>query len=197
VLFAAAVTALLLTVWRSISCMPRLTFAAWPLFALALTGGAARILAPPGSGTKILRPLAVLAAVLAALGAFAVLRLRGIEARSSAAAARHPTWVKLAYEDFWAYDDRQRAAGWLATRASFDAEVIAPPGQLYPIAAYEEEPYKLLFFRDMVGDFQLGRMVSWLDAPWTVFFFDPGPTVPPEIAAARRPPRSPGTGSQP
>ena len=152
---------------------------------------------PPGPGARVFRPLAALACLLGALGAFAVLRLRGIEARSAAAAARHPGWVKLVYEDFWAYDDRQRNAGWLVTRASFDAEVIAPPGELYPIAAYEEEPYKLLFFREMVRDFQLGRMVPWIDAPWAVYYFDPGPTVPPEVAAAGRPPRSPGTGSLP
>ena len=185
---AAAVTAFVLIFWRSVSCMPRLTFAAWPLFALALTGEVAKRFGPrPGAGARVLRPLAGLACILAVLGAFAVLRLRDIEARASAAASRHPAWVRLIYEDLWAYDDRQRASGWLATRANFDADVIAPPAQLYPIAAYEEEPYKLLLFRDTVREFQLAGTVSWLEAPWAVFFFDPGPTVPANVAAARHP----------
>jgi hypothetical protein len=189
VLVAALVTGVFLTLWRSVGCMPRLTFAAWPLFVLALTGAAMRGAGAPRAGS-LARPLGALACVLAALGAFAVIRLRGIEARSSGAAARHPGWVKLVYEDLWAYEDRMRAAGWLATRASFDAEVIVAPALLYPIAAYEEEPYKLLLFRDTVKDFQLGGVVSWVEAPWAVFFFEPGPTVPREVAAERRPLRA-------
>ncbi|MGH9441968.1 MAG: hypothetical protein ACRD16_06810 [Thermoanaerobaculia bacterium] len=185
VLLAAAVTALVFTVWRPVSCMPRVTFAAWPLIVLALALAARRFIFP-----SLARPLALLACILALSGAYAVLRLRNIPARSEAAEGRHPGWVKLVYEDFWAFDDRMSAAGWLATRASFPVEVIAPTAQLYPIAAYEEEPYKLLFFREMVRDFQLGGIVSWLEAPWAVYFFDPGPTVPPEAVAARRTLRS-------
>ncbi len=173
----AALIAVLFTVWRPVSAMPRLVFPSWPLFVLVLVGCARAALAAPVR--RWVAPVAGLGCVLLALGVYSMVRLRSVPARADAAAAAHPGWRRLRFEDLWKFDDRMRAGGWLATRAAFDVEVVRGAPDLDPICTYEEEPYKIAFMAEMVRDFGLGGVLTAHEIPWAEILFDPGPTARP------------------
>jgi hypothetical protein len=161
------VVTVLFTVWRQVSSMPRGVFPAWPLFVLALVGSMLRIL--PKSYPALTRGTALLGSLLFLFGAGATYQARSALFRSQAYSIQHPYLTRFAYEDFW---DTTRAGARLSTRSKYDVVVIGPPARLYPASAYEEEPYKILLFRQMLRNFNLEGALTAEEIPYAYVFFE-------------------------
>lgn len=180
--FGVGFIAVLFTIWRPISAMPRLVFPTWPLLVLVLIGSAPK--AVPASIRTWVAPLTAVGCVLVILATYSMIRLRSIPARSESFAAAHPGWQRLRFQDLWDFEDRMRAGGGLATRSNFDIEVVGGATHLYPVVLYEEEPYKVEFMADMVRDFDLGGVLSGDEIPWAEIFFKPRLAEPSQTSVA-------------
>jgi len=161
------VSGTIFTAWRAASMMPREAFAAWPLFVLGLVGSMIYLL--PGSYHAIVRGTALLGSLLFVIGAGATYHAKSVHPRADAYWILHPHLQRFAYEDFW---DTTRAGARLSTRSRYDVVVIGPAASLYPASAYEEEPYKILLFRQMLRDFNLGGVLTAEEIPWAYVFFE-------------------------
>lgn len=161
------IAALAFTAWRQVSSMPRGVFPAWPLFVLGVLGLIFHLL--PRYYHATVRGTALLGSLLFVIGAGATYHAKSAPYRAQAYAAQHPQLTRFAYEDFW---DTTRAGARLSTRSRYDLWVIGPPARLYPASAYEEEPYKILLFRQMLRNFNLEGVLTAEEIPYAYVFFE-------------------------
>jgi hypothetical protein len=166
------ILAVVLTASRNLSNMTRLVFPAWPLFILALIGLLLRTFV--NRYTAVVRVIAVLGSVLFLVGAGATFHAKSAHSRARAYAAQRPYMRQLIYENFWDADSAARSYGGLSTRARYDVAVFGPPAELYPASAYEEDPYKILLFRNNLAAFGLGRILTGEEIIWASIFYEDG-----------------------
>jgi hypothetical protein len=178
----------ILTSWRNLSNMARLVFPAWPLFLLGVIGLLLRVLADYYAA--LVRGTVALGAILFLIGAGATYHAKSAHSRARAYAAQHPYMQELIYENFWDADSAARSYGGLSTRARYDVVVFGPPATLYPASVYEEDPYKILLFRNYLAAFNVGRILTGEGIIWASIFYEEGRAGP-----GRAPP--PGTPDAP
>lgn len=175
------ILAVVLTASRNLSNMTRLVFPAWPLFLLGLIGLTLRVLG--NNFTAVVRVTATLGSVLFIVGAGATFHAKSAHSRARAYAGERPYMQELIFENFWDADSAARSYGGLSTRARYDVTVFGPPATLYPASAYEEDPYKILLFRNNLAAFNLGRILTGEEIIWASIFYEDG-----RAASGRSPP---------
>jgi len=169
---AVLVVCVLFTAWREVSNMPRLVFPAWPILVLGLIGLLLRLL--PEAVPSIVTGTAVLGSLLFTTGAVATYEAKSAASRADVYAAHHPELRRLRYEDLW---NTRRAGAVLSRRTRYDVTVIGPAATLYPASCYEEEPYKIELFRQMLRDFDLEGVLSAEGIQWAFVFFADSPPI--------------------
>jgi len=163
---------LVLTSARSLGNMPRLAFPAWPLLVLGLLGLLLRGLSD--FYPALVRGTAVLGSVLLLVGAGATLHAKSAHARARAYAVQHPYLQQLTYQDFWSNAAIAQNLARLRRRASPDVAIIGPLTTLYPASCYEEDPYKILLFRNALRAFGVGDVFTAEEIIWASVFFEAG-----------------------
>jgi hypothetical protein len=178
----------ILTSWRNLSNMARLVFPAWPLFLLGVIGLLLRVLGD--RYTALVRATVALGAIFFLIGVGATYHAKSAHSRARAYAAQHPYMRELIYENFWDADSAARSYGGLSTRARYDVVVFGPPATLYPASAYEEDPYKILLFRNSLQAVNVGRILTGEEIIWAAIFYEES-----RVGPGRAPP--PGTPEAP
>jgi hypothetical protein len=166
------IVAVILTAARNLSNMPRLVFPAWPLFMLGIVGLTLRVLG--NRFFAVVRGTVALGAVLFLVGAGATYHAKSAHSRARAYAAQRPYMKELIYENFWEAGSAARSYGGLSTRARYDVAVFGPPARLYPASVYEEDPYKILLFRNHLAAVHLGRILTGEEIIWASIFYEDG-----------------------
>lgn len=133
------------TAVRAFGEMPRQTFPAWPLFALAIAGFASRALA--ADFPRVFRVHLAVAAPAFALGAWALFGARTLPVRRSLFEERNRDLIRLDYIQF--ADESHYET--LARRANDEIRVFAPPLAAYPSNQYEEEVFKDKAIRELLA----------------------------------------------
>ncbi len=162
-----AVLVVFLTLWRNLSNMPRVVFPSWPLLVLAIVGLTLRVV--PSHYPGAIRGTALLGSLLFLMGAGATYHAKSAHSRSQAYAAQHPYMKELTYQSFWR---NTQGYGRLSTRARYDLVVIGPLAGLYPASVYEEDPFKILFFRSALKGFGLEHVLTAEQMIWASIFYE-------------------------
>ncbi len=165
-LMSAAFAFALLTLWRPVSNMPRLTFSVWPIFLLSLIGLLAR--SPLRLRSGLGRGTALLGIILFLTAASALLQAKTMATRRASFAERHTYMQPLSHNQF----RDQSAFEYLFSRASDNVVSFGTSARLYPASLYEEEPYKNGEIRELLKSYSLTRLLDTEDVIDSQVFYE-------------------------